>query len=84
MCLGIPMEVIAIDGHLARCRAKGIERDVSLFMLQDETIVPGDHVVVHVGYALQKLTEQQARSVWETYDAMLALEDADDAGADDV
>lgn len=74
MCLGIPMEVIAIDGHVARCRAKGVERDVSLFMLQDEAIAPGDHVVVHVGYALQKLTAQQARSVWETYDAMLDAE----------
>lgn len=77
MCLGIPMEIIAVDGFTARCRAKGIERDVSLFMLQDEAIAPGDHVVVHVGYALQKITPQAARSVWETYDAMLALE-ADD------
>ena len=77
MCLGIPMEIVAVDGFTARCRAKGIERDVSLFMLQDETIGPGDHVVVHGGYALQKISPQAARSVWETYDAMLALE-ADD------
>ena len=75
MCLGIPMEIVVIDGFVARCRAKGIERDVSLFMLQDETLAPGDHVVVHVGYALQKITPQVARSVWETYDAMLAAKD---------
>ncbi len=80
MCLGIPMEIVAIDGFTARCRAKGIERDVSLFLLQDEKLAPGDHVVVHVGYALQKLTPQAARSVWETYDAMLAHDaEANDA-----
>jgi hydrogenase expression/formation protein HypC len=74
MCLGIPMEIIAVNGFLARCQAKGIEREVNLFLLQDELPVPGDHVVVHVGYALQKITPQAARSVWETYDTMLALE----------
>ena len=36
VCLGIPMQVVAIDGYLARCTAKGVERDVSLFLLQDE------------------------------------------------
>src|SRR3569832_1492581 len=35
MCLGIPMQITAIDGHRARCEAGGIEREVSLFLLQD-------------------------------------------------
>jgi hydrogenase expression/formation protein HypC len=74
MCLGIPMEVIAIDGYLARCRAKGVEREVSLFLLQDEPLMAGDFVMVHVGYALQKMTPQEARSAWELYDEMLAAE----------
>lgn len=74
MCLGIPMEVIAIDGYLARCCAKGIEREVSLFLLQDEALTTGDFVMVHVGYALQKMTPQEARSAWELYDEMLAAE----------
>ena len=76
MCLGIPMKVIEIDGYAARCEAKGIEREVSLFMLQDEPVAPGDYVMVHVGYALQKMTEQEARSAWEIYDLMLAAADA--------
>ncbi len=75
MCLGVPMEVIAVDGVTARCRAKGVERDVSLFMLPDEAIAPGDHVIVHVGYALQKLSAEHAREVWDTYDSLLAHED---------
>jgi len=74
MCLGIPMEVVAIDGYVARCSAKGIERDVSLFLLQDAPPAIGEFVMVHVGYAIQKLTPQEARSAWELYDQVLAAE----------
>jgi hydrogenase expression/formation protein HypC len=72
MCLGIPMQIKQIDGFNARCEAKGVERDVSLFMLQHEELKPDDYVVVHVGYAIQKVTPQEARSAWEIYDQMLA------------
>jgi len=72
MCLGIPMQICEIDGYTARCEAKGVERDVSLFMLQHEPVAVGDHVVVHVGYAIQKITPQEARTAWELYDQMLA------------
>ena len=80
MCLGIPMQVVSIDGYLARCSAKGVERDVSVFLLQDDPPAPGEFVMVHVGYALQKMTPQEARSAWELYDQMLAAE----AGASDA
>lgn len=72
MCLGIPMQIREIDGYNARCEARGVERDVSLFMLQHEPLEIGDHVVVHVGYAIQKITPGEARSAWEIYDQMLA------------
>jgi hydrogenase expression/formation protein HypC len=65
------MQVQEIDGFTARCEAKGVEREVSLFMLQDEPITIGDFVVVHVGYAIQKITPQEAQSAWEIYDQML-------------
>ena len=74
MCLGIPMKVLNIDEFTAHCEAKGITRDVSLFMLQHEDINVGDHVVVHVGYAIQKVSEAEARTAWEIYDEMLELE----------
>ena len=74
MCLGVPMEVMAVDGYLARCSAQGVEREVSLFMLQDELVAAGDFVMVHVGYAIQKMTPQQARSAWELYDEVLRAE----------
>jgi hydrogenase expression/formation protein HypC len=66
------MQIRNIDGYMARCEAKGVERDVSLFMLQHEPLAVGDHVVVHVGYAIQKVTPQEARTAWEVYDQMLA------------
>lgn len=78
MCLGIPMQVIEIDGFNARCEAKGVEREVSLFMLQDEDIKPGDYVMIHVGYAIQKMTPQEARSAWELFDQMLAADASPD------
>jgi hydrogenase expression/formation protein HypC len=74
MCLGIPMQIKQIDGFNARCEAKGVERDVSLFMLQQEPLGQGDFVVVHVGYAIQKVTAEEAASAWEVYDEMLAAE----------
>jgi hydrogenase assembly chaperone HypC/HupF len=43
-------------GFIAHCEAKGVTRDVSLFLMQDEPVAPGDFVMVHVGYAIQKMT----------------------------
>lgn len=74
MCLAVPMRVVERNGFNARCEAKGIERKVSLFLLQHEDIQTGDMVMVHVGNAIQKVTEDEARSAWELYDEMLALD----------
>jgi hydrogenase expression/formation protein HypC len=71
MCLGIPMQIKRIDGFMARCEAKGVERDVSLFMMQGEPLQAEDYVVVHVGYAIQKISPQEARTAWDLYDQML-------------
>jgi hydrogenase expression/formation protein HypC len=74
MCLGIPMQIKSIDGYTANCEAKGVQREVSLFMLQDEDFSVDDYVVVHVGYAIQKITPGEARTAWEMLDLMLAEE----------
>lgn len=72
MCLAIPMKVKTIDGFQCVCEARGIEREVSLFLLQGEPIAPGDFVLVHVGYAIQKVSETQADESWELFDEILA------------
>lgn len=74
MCLGIPMQIIEIDGYNARCDAGGVERDVSLFMLQEEGVKVDDFVIVHVGYAIQKVTPQEAQTTWELLDELLQSE----------
>ena len=68
------MRIQSIDGFVARCEARGVEREVSLFLMQDEPLAPGDFVMVHVGYAIQKVTPEEARSSWELFDLALAAE----------
>jgi len=72
MCLAVPMRIKTLAGFTATCEAKGIEREVSLFMLQGEALTAGDYVLVHVGYAIQKVTPEEARSSWELLDEILA------------
>jgi len=74
MCLAVPMKITSIEGFQCTCEAKGIERDVSLFMLQHEDLEPGDNVLVHVGYAIQKVSEEDAAETWALFDDMLAAE----------
>ena len=76
MCLAVPMQVTRLDGFDARCSARGVERDVSLFLLQGEDITVGDYVLIHVGYAIQKLSAEQARETWELFDQILDKEPA--------
>jgi hydrogenase expression/formation protein HypC len=75
MCLGIPMRVVECDGYIAVCEARGIARTVSLFLLQHENVVPGDNVMVHVGYAIQKMSEDESASAWLLYDEILTAGD---------
>ena len=70
MCLAIPMQITRIDGFAAVCEAKGVSRDVSLFILQDEQLTPGDHVLVHVGFALSRIDEEEARRVFSYLEEM--------------
>jgi hydrogenase expression/formation protein HypC len=74
MCLGIPMQIRSIDGLLARCEAKGVEREANLIMLEHEGVAVGDFVVVHLGYAMNRVTAEEAAAAWEIYDQMLEAE----------
>ena len=65
MCLAIPMQIRTMNELTAVCEAQGVQREVSLFLLQGEPLAPGDHVLVHVGYAIQKISGEEACSTWE-------------------
>jgi len=71
MCLAVPMQVKSIDKFQCLCEARGIEREVSLFMMQGEDIRPGDYVLVHVGYAIQKVSAEDAAQSWQLFDEIL-------------
>ena len=70
MCLAVPMQITQLDRLNARCAAKGIERQVSLFLLQDEPPGIGDWVLIHVGYALQVVSAEDARETWDLLDQL--------------
>lgn len=76
MCLAVPMKITSIDGSEARCVAKGIERTVSLFMMADGTVTVGSWVLVHVGYALQVISDEEAHETWDLLDQMMVGEEA--------
>jgi hydrogenase expression/formation protein HypC len=58
MCLAVPLRVVAVSGRTARARSAGLEIDVALDLV--EGVDPGDYVIVHAGYAIQRLSEPEA------------------------
>jgi hydrogenase expression/formation protein HypC len=70
------MKITHIDGFNAHCAAKGVERNVSLFLLQNETLQEGDYILINVGHAIQKISEEEALITWELLDQMLAEEES--------
>ncbi len=80
MCLAIPMTIIEINGFDARCMARGIERTVSLFLMQHERLKAGDIVMVHRGNAIARITKAEAQTAWQLYDEMLDAQEEAPAG----
>ncbi|MFZ5559003.1 MAG: HypC/HybG/HupF family hydrogenase formation chaperone [Pseudomonadota bacterium] len=59
MCLAIPVKVVELlPGDMAKVDAGGVRKDVSLALV--DGVRPGDYVILHVGYALQKLDQDEA------------------------
>ena len=65
------MKIESIDGFIAQCTAKGVEREVNLFLLQHEEVRPGDYVIVHLGNATQVIPEEDALKSWDLFDEIL-------------
>jgi hydrogenase expression/formation protein HypC len=68
MCLGIPGEVIEILADrpdLARVDVSGVKRAINIGLLADETVEPGEWVLIHVGFALSKIDEQEAKAAMD-------------------
>jgi hydrogenase expression/formation protein HypC len=58
MCLSIPAKVLSVDGVIAQASVGGAIVQTSLHLVDD--VKPGDYVLIHSGFALQKISEQEA------------------------
>jgi hydrogenase expression/formation protein HypC len=63
MCLAIPMQIVEISGDDAICAAGGIRKAIRLDLLQDAAV--GDFVLIHTGYAIEKVDPDEARETLE-------------------
>lgn len=62
MCLAIPGQIVALEPetHLALVDVLGVRRRVNVDLVWDEGLTEGDWVLIHVGFALSKVSEQEA------------------------
>lgn len=58
MCLAIPSKVIRIQNNIGTIDVAGVTREASLMLLDDVEV--GDYVIVHAGFAIQKIDETTA------------------------
>lgn len=70
MCLAIPMHVDEVDGLVARCSARGIQREVGLLFLMGDEPAPGEHVIVNLGQAVQRISPEEAERTWALLDQL--------------
>jgi hydrogenase expression/formation protein HypC len=75
MCLAIPGQVIEIvdeDNRLAMVEVAGVRRRVNVSLLDDESgaVAPGDWVLIHVGFAISKIDEEEAAA---THDLLVRM-----------
>jgi hydrogenase expression/formation protein HypC len=63
MCLGIPGQIEEfsdVHEHLARVNVSGVTRIINIGLLEDEKLAEGDWVLIHVGFAMSKIDEEEA------------------------
>jgi len=59
MCLGVPMQVKTIENEMAICEIDGVQREACLMMI--EGVEVGDYVLIHAGFAIEKIDEDEAQ-----------------------
>jgi hydrogenase expression/formation protein HypC len=72
MCLGIPGRIVSVEpgNDLAQVDVAGVVREINLALL-DGPFLPGEYILIHSGFALERMTEAQAR------EALTVFEDGD-------
>lgn len=59
MCLALPMKIVRIEGSRGIASLSGVRREVSLELIKEVKV--GDYVIIHAGFAIQKLDEHEAQ-----------------------
>jgi hydrogenase expression/formation protein HypC len=73
MCLAIPGQIIEIvdeSNRLAKVDVAGVRRTINIGLVDDEGAAPGDWVLIHVGFAISKVDEEEARATLELLERM--------------
>ncbi|UCD36235.1 MAG: HypC/HybG/HupF family hydrogenase formation chaperone [Nitrospiraceae bacterium] len=81
MCVGVPMQLVEINYPSGIAEAKGVKREIGLQLMPEHVLAVGDHVIVHVGYAIEKVDRKLADEIWETLDEVLQLMDEEENSA---
>ncbi|MCK5733561.1 MAG: HypC/HybG/HupF family hydrogenase formation chaperone [Candidatus Latescibacteria bacterium] len=72
MCLAVPMRLVRRDENFGVAEVGGIEREIGLQLVDDVEI--GDFVIVHAGFAIQKLDEEAAQETLALFEEMARLD----------
>ncbi|MCS7051148.1 MAG: HypC/HybG/HupF family hydrogenase formation chaperone [Thermomicrobium sp.] len=72
MCLAIPGRIVALepDTHLASVDVLGVRRRVNVDLVWDQGLAEGDWVLIHVGFALSKVSEEEAAAQLRLLEAL--------------
>lgn len=81
MCVGVPMQLVEINYPSGVAEAKGVKRDIGLQLLPEDILEIGDHVIVHVGFAIERVDKALADEIWETLEEVLAMMDEEEESA---
>lgn len=73
MCLSIPAKIETIEGDTALCSVGGSTYKANLQLLSFEDLCPGDFVLIHTGFAIQKLDANEARESLQAFDEFKKL-----------
>ena len=91
MCLAIPGKIVEITSdatHSALVDVMGVRRRVDLGLLQEDKPKPGDWVLIHVGFAMSKISEEEALDQMHTLRMLgereAAIEEVRGYGSEDV
>jgi hydrogenase expression/formation protein HypC len=80
MCLSIPSKVVKISEDETMCTVDtmGVQRDANLMMMGEGDVKLGDYVLLHIGFVMNKIDEDEALKSIETYKEILEMMDEED------